>query len=55
MKQSLFVVFMFAAGCVVGDVFNLHWEFHRMSMIILYALMFQVGISVGCSDNLNAI
>lgn len=55
MKQSLFVVFMFVMGCVVGDLFQLHWQLHEMSILILYLLMFQVGISVGCSDNLKAI
>lgn len=55
MKQSLFVVFMFILGCVIGDVCHLHWQLHEVSMIILYILMFQVGLSVGCSDNLKAI
>lgn len=55
MKQSLFVVSMFVVGCIVGDTYELHWQFHEISMWILYILMFQVGISVGCSDNLRAI
>ncbi len=55
MKQSLFVVFMFVLGCVLGDVLQLQWQLHELSMLILYLLMFQVGISVGCSDNLKAI
>ncbi len=55
MKQSFFVVVMFFLGCIVGAVFELDWELHDASLYILYALMFQVGISVGCSDNLKAI
>jgi len=55
MKQSLFVVFMFVLGCVLGDILQLQWQLHEMSMLILYLLMFQVGISVGCSDNLKAL
>ena len=55
MKQSLFVVAMFVVGCIVGDLYELHWQFHEISMFILYILMFQVGISVGCSDNLKSI
>ena len=55
MKQSLFVVMMFVVGCVVGAWFELDWELHDVSMYILYVLMFQVGISVGCSDNLKAV
>lgn len=55
MKQSLFVVFMFVLGCILGDVLQLQWQLHELSMLILYLLMFQVGISVGCSDNLKAL
>lgn len=55
MKQSLFVVFMFVLGCILGDVLQLQWQLHEMSILILYLLMFQVGISVGCSDNLKAL
>ena len=55
MKQSLFVVFMFVLGCILGDVLQLKWQLHELSMLILYLLMFQVGISVGCSDNLKAL
>lgn len=55
MKQSLFVVFMFVLGCLLGDLLQLQWQLHEMSMLILYLLMFQVGISVGCSDNLKAL
>lgn len=55
MKQSLFVVLMFVAGCVVGAVADIRWELHDVSLYILYALMFQIGLSVGCSDNLKAI
>lgn len=55
MKQSLIVVMMFVVGCIIGDVCNPHWDLHNVSMMILYALMFQVGLSVGCSPNLKAI
>lgn len=55
MKQSLFVVFMFVVGCVVGHLSGGQWEMGSLSLWILYALMFQVGVSVGCSDNLKAI
>lgn len=55
MKQSLFVVFMFVLGCLLGDILQLQWQLHEMSILILYLLMFQVGISVGCSDNLKAL
>jgi len=55
MRQSLFVVLMFVVGCVVGAVSDIHWQFHTISLVILYVLMFQIGLSVGCSDNLKAI
>lgn len=55
MKQSLFVVFMFVLGCIVGHALHLQWQLHELSLLILYALMFQVGLSVGCSDNLKQI
>ena len=53
MKQSLFVVLVFIIGCVAGSVFELDWDLHDASLYILYALMLQVGISVGSSDNLK--
>ncbi len=55
MKQSLFVIFMFVLGCFIGDWFQLHWKLHELSLLILYLLMFQVGLSVGCSENLKTI
>lgn len=55
MKQSLFVVMMFVMGCVVGYFNKVDYELHSLSLYILYALMIQVGISVGCSDNLKQI
>lgn len=55
MKQSLFVVLMFVAGCIVGALADIRWELHDVSLYILYALMFQIGLSVGCSDNLKAV
>lgn len=55
MKQSLVVVMMFVAGCVVGHLCGGTHDFSRVSMWILYALMFQIGLSVGCSDNLKLI
>lgn len=55
MKQSLFVVMVFVLGCVVGYFNKVDYELHSLSLYILYALMIQVGISVGCSDNLKQI
>lgn len=55
MKQSLFVVLMFIIGCVVGHYAEGELMLGHLSLYILYALMFQVGLSVGCSDNLKAV
>ena len=42
MKQSLFVVFMFVLGCLLGDILQLQWQLHEMSILILYLLMFSL-------------
>lgn len=55
MKQSIIVIMMFVLGCIIGDIYSPNWDLHNVSMMILYALMFQVGLSVGCSPNLKAI
>ena len=55
MKQSIIVIMMFVLGCIIGDIYALNWDLHNVSMMILYALMFQVGLSIGCSPNLKAI
>jgi uncharacterized membrane protein YbjE (DUF340 family) len=55
MKQSIIVIMMFVLGCIIGDIYTPNWDLHNVSMMILYALMFQVGLSVGCSPNLKAI
>ena len=55
MKQSFFVVMVFIAGCVLGYYNQVDYDLHSLSLYILYALMLQVGISVGCSDNLKQI
>ncbi len=55
MRQSLIVVAVFVIGCAAGRAGGLHWDLHGLSLVILYALMFQIGLSVGCSDNLKAI
>lgn len=53
MRQSLVVVSMFVVGCVAGACWKPGWQLHDASLYILYALMFQVGVSVGCSDDLK--
>lgn len=55
MKNSLLVVGAFVAGCLVGCITGGLHDVHEWTLYLLYALMFQIGISVGCSDNLGEI
>lgn len=52
--NSWVVLGMFVLGCVCGRCFGDGGANHY-SLYILYALMFQVGIGIGCSDNLHRI
>ena len=47
MKSSLIVVAFFCIGCLVGIFNDFQFDMHNLSMYILYALMLQVGISIG--------
>ena len=57
MKGSLVVLLFFMAGCILGilDIIPLDVHKTNMSMYILYALMLQVGLSIGSSKNLKSI
>ena len=52
MKGSLVVVAFFCAGCMIGAVNNFQYDMHSVSMYVLYALMLQVGISIGSNKKL---
>ena len=53
MKDSLIVVAFFCIGCLVGIFNDFQFDMHNLSMYILYALMLQVGISIGSNKNLK--
>lgn len=53
MKNSLIVIALFATGCLAGACWNIEAEMHNWSLYILYALMLQVGISIGCNKDLH--
>ena len=53
MKSSLTVVAFFCIGCLVGIFNDFQFDMHNLSMYILYALMLQVGISIGSNKNLK--
>lgn len=57
MKGSLLVLVFFLIGCLLGiaDMLPLDKLQGKLTLYILYALMLQVGISIGCSKNLKSI
>lgn len=57
MKGSLLVLVFFFIGCLLGiaDMLPLDKLQGNLTLYILYALMLQVGISIGCSKNLKSI
>lgn len=57
MKGSLLVLVFFLIGCLLGiaDMLPLDKSQGNLTLYILYALMLQVGISIGCSKNLKSI
>lgn len=57
MKGSLIVLVFFVTGCVLGalDLLPFGRPHASLTMYILYALMLQVGISIGSSKNLKSI
>lgn len=57
MKGSMVVLAFFIAGCILGTLDIIPLDVHKtnLSMYILYALMLQVGLSIGSSKNLKSI
>ena len=55
MKGSLIVVAFFCIGCGVGTFNDSQLEVHDLSMYVLYALMLQVGVSIGSNKNLKVL
>ena len=55
MKGSLIVVAFFCAGCMIGAANNFQYDMHSVSMYVLYALMLQVGISIGSNKKLKEL
>lgn len=53
--NSFGVLFVFILGCVAGYLGGGSGDVGRTSLYVLYALMFQVGVSIGCSANLHRI
>lgn len=55
MKGSLIALAAFIGGCAAGWAFPGLIPAHSLSNILLYALMLQVGISIGCNGNLRQL
>ena len=55
MKGSLIVILFFCVGCIMGAFNKFQFDTHTISMYILYALMLQVGVSIGSNKNLKTI
>lgn len=55
MKNSIIVFLFFCAGCILGFSGEIKLNAHHISLYILYALMLQVGISIGSNKNLKQI
>lgn len=55
MKNSIIVFLFFCAGCLLGFSGEIKLDAHYISLYILYALMLQVGISIGSNKNLKQI
>ena len=55
MKGSLIVILFFCVGCIKGALNKFQFDTHTISMYILYALMLQVGVSIGSNKNLKTI
>lgn len=55
MKGSLIVIICFGIGCIVGIVCGIEFNLHYVTLYMLYALMFQVGVSIGCNRELKEL
>ena len=55
MKGSIIVLLFFFAGFILGTLHIIPFDVHHLSMYILYALMLQVGLSIGSNKNLREI
>lgn len=49
------VVAVFCAGCLLGILCQEPLDTHHLSIYVLYALMFQVGIGIGGNKNLKEL
>ena len=55
MKGNLIVLAFFVAGCLLGALGSEGVSVPNVSIYVLYALMFQVGIGIGCHKQLKEL
>lgn len=55
MKSSLAIVAFFCVGCLVGVFGHFSVDMHDISLYVLYALLLQVGISIGSNKKLKEL
>ena len=55
MKQNLIVIAFFAVGCLAGLLGEVKIDTHQVSLCVLYALMFQVGLGMGSNKELKQL
>ncbi len=55
MKGNLIVLAFFVAGCLLGALGSEGFSVPNVSIYVLYALMFQVGIGIGCHKQLKEL
>lgn len=53
MKSSLVTLAFFLLGCLVGVFYMVDLDIHHISMMILYFLMFLIGLNLGGNQNLK--
>ena len=53
MKKNLAILSFFGAGCLAGLLWEVQADLHTVSLGLLYALMFQVGLSMGGNRELK--
>ena len=54
MKGSISTLLFFAFGCFVGVHYFVTFDVHQVSVVILYILMFLIGLNLGGNQNLKA-
>lgn len=55
MKKNIAIVLFFGAGCLAGLLQSGKIDVHGLSLYILYALMFQVGLDMGSNGKLKEL